>query len=191
MSSLSPLFVPGPFDFGRQVRPLDEQPDMPALHGWELLHTPGHAPGHISLWRPADRLLIAGDAFVTTVQESALSALTLMPRQVHRPPAYYTPDWDAARESVGRLWALGAALAISGHGDAVGGSELERGLRLLADHFDQQARPNRGRYVTEPARTDLSGVTSLPPKPAGRHLTTWAVVALLALLVMRSRRSSS
>jgi len=28
---------------------------------WEVLHTPGHAPGHICLWEPVRRLLVAGD----------------------------------------------------------------------------------------------------------------------------------
>jgi hydroxyacylglutathione hydrolase len=29
---------------------------------WEVLHTPGHAPGHLSLWQPEERLLMVGDA---------------------------------------------------------------------------------------------------------------------------------
>ncbi len=29
---------------------------------WEVLSTPGHAPGHLSLWQPDERLLVAGDA---------------------------------------------------------------------------------------------------------------------------------
>lgn len=29
---------------------------------WQVLRTPGHTPGHLSLWQPDDRLLIVGDA---------------------------------------------------------------------------------------------------------------------------------
>jgi glyoxylase-like metal-dependent hydrolase (beta-lactamase superfamily II) len=29
---------------------------------WEVLRTPGHTPGHLSLWQPEERLLAAGDA---------------------------------------------------------------------------------------------------------------------------------
>jgi glyoxylase-like metal-dependent hydrolase (beta-lactamase superfamily II) len=29
---------------------------------WEVLRTPGHAPGHVSLWQPDERLLMVGDA---------------------------------------------------------------------------------------------------------------------------------
>jgi len=29
---------------------------------WEVVRTPGHTPGHLSLWQPEDRLLVVGDA---------------------------------------------------------------------------------------------------------------------------------
>ena len=29
---------------------------------WQVVRTPGHTPGHLSLWQPEERLLIAGDA---------------------------------------------------------------------------------------------------------------------------------
>jgi glyoxylase-like metal-dependent hydrolase (beta-lactamase superfamily II) len=29
---------------------------------WEVIHTPGHTPGHLSLWQPEERLLAVGDA---------------------------------------------------------------------------------------------------------------------------------
>lgn len=29
---------------------------------WEVIATPGHTPGHLSLWQPDERLLIVGDA---------------------------------------------------------------------------------------------------------------------------------
>ena len=37
---------------------------IPNMPGWQWIHTPGHSPGHISLFREKDRSLIAGDAFV-------------------------------------------------------------------------------------------------------------------------------
>jgi glyoxylase-like metal-dependent hydrolase (beta-lactamase superfamily II) len=29
---------------------------------WEVIRTPGHTPGHLSLWQPEERLLVVGDA---------------------------------------------------------------------------------------------------------------------------------
>lgn len=188
MSALSPLFVPGPFDFRPHVRPLSELPELGALKGWTFLDTPGHAPGHVSLWRAADRLLIAGDAFVTTVQERVTGALTLRPRLVHRPPAYYTPDWDGARASVERLAALEPALAVTGHGDPLAGQELQDALRRLAHNFDEVARPVQGRYVVQPAATGASGVIRLPPLSRRGQVLRAGLLVGAGLLVLRQVR---
>src|SRR5699024_11728151 len=29
---------------------------------WQVIRTPGHTPGHVSLWQPKERLLVVGDA---------------------------------------------------------------------------------------------------------------------------------
>lgn len=170
MTLTSPLLPAGPFDFRPNVRPLpaDNQNggDVPGAPGWRWLPTPGHAPGHVSLWREGDRTLIAGDAFVTTAQESGFSALSQFPTEVRRPPAYYTPDWDAARASVRRLADLRPALAATGHGTPMWGELMRAELDMLADHFNLVARPRNGRYTLEGAKTDLSGVVSVPPPSA-------------------------
>jgi glyoxylase-like metal-dependent hydrolase (beta-lactamase superfamily II) len=38
-----------------------EQGRVPHAAGWEWMLTPGHSPGHVVLYHPAERLLIAGD----------------------------------------------------------------------------------------------------------------------------------
>ena len=43
---------------------------IPGLPGWKWIHTPGHSPGHVSLFRESDRVLLAGDAFVTVRTDS-------------------------------------------------------------------------------------------------------------------------
>jgi glyoxylase-like metal-dependent hydrolase (beta-lactamase superfamily II) len=112
----SPLYSRGPFNFGDRVRPLPGDGSVPGMPGWQWIHTPGHAPGHVSFFREVDRFLIAGDAFVTTKQESAYSALTGRPIAVHGPPAYFTPDWHAAKNSVRALAHLRPEFAATGHG---------------------------------------------------------------------------
>jgi len=133
-------------DFGERMRPLPEDGTVPGMPGWRWTHTPGHTAGHVSFFRDADRCLIAGDAFVTVKQES-LYAVATQTAEIHGPPAYFTPDWGAARESVERLRALHPAIAATGHGPVMRGTELERGLDMLAAEFDEIAVPERGRYV--------------------------------------------
>src|SRR3954451_17470148 len=35
--------------------------------GWEVVHTPGHSPGHVCLWDPGERLLCSGDHLLQIV----------------------------------------------------------------------------------------------------------------------------
>jgi glyoxylase-like metal-dependent hydrolase (beta-lactamase superfamily II) len=158
------------------------------MSDWEWHHTPGHTPGHVSLFRARDRALVAGDAFVTTKQES-LSAVWAQREELHGPPMYYTPDWDAARASVQRLAQLAPSVAVTGHGLPMRGPGLAEGLDALARDFDRVARPAYGRYVLMPARADASGVTFVPPPVP--DATPWALLgtaALAGLLVATVRR---
>jgi glyoxylase-like metal-dependent hydrolase (beta-lactamase superfamily II) len=150
MTRLSPLFPRGAYDFSNWLQPLPLDRSVPDMAGWTWIHTPGHTPGHISLWRASDRCIISGDAFITTRQESAYAVAAQRP-ELHGPPAYFTQDWDAALESVEHLAALEPDIAVTGHGRAMKGHELRRALHELADNFDIVAVPGRGKYVGNPA----------------------------------------
>lgn len=44
-------------------QPLEDEQVIRLGHAdWQVIHTPGHTPGHLSLWQPEERLLIVGDA---------------------------------------------------------------------------------------------------------------------------------
>jgi len=131
-----------PTDVSRWLGLLSENQEVPFMPGWRCIPTPGHSPGHVSLWREADRTLIAGDALITTLHRSAYSTGQQIP-DLNGPPQYYTADWDAARESVRRLAALEPELIIAGHGPAMRGPEMREELKLLAHDFDKLARPPR------------------------------------------------
>ena len=120
---------------------------MPVAPDWVALHTPGHTAGHVSLFRGADGVVIAGDAVTTTRLESLISAATQR-LALNGPPAYFTTDWDAARWSVQRLAATRVETLLSGHGQPMtGDGDATRSARISAEHFDERARPRRGRYV--------------------------------------------
>jgi len=151
MSALSRFYPRGPVNVGRRLQTLPADGSVPPMPSWRWMHTPGHTPGHVSLWRESDRTLITGDAFITTRQESAYAALTQEP-EMHGPPMYYTQNFQDARASVERLAALEPEIAVPFHGRAMRGAEMRAALHALARDFDRVAVPEHGRYVEAPAR---------------------------------------
>ena len=148
VAKISPLFPNEPVDLGNHIEAIPSDGSIPNMPGWRWIHTPGHSPGHISLFREKDRSLIAGDAFVTVKQESLFNVLT-QKLEISGPPRYFTTDWQAAWESVKKLEALDPAIAITGHGQPVSGIELSEGLEKLMKEFNRIAVPDFGRYINQ------------------------------------------
>lgn len=162
MGRTSFLFPRTGINLGERVRALPTDGTIPPMPEWRYFHTPGHTPGHISLFRDRDRALLAGDAFITTQQES-LSSVMMQEEIMHGPPMYFTQDWEEAKRSVQLLASLDPEIAVTGHGPTLRGQGLRMALHWLADHFDEAARPRDGRYVREPARADHRGTYYIPP----------------------------
>ncbi|MGG3914354.1 MBL fold metallo-hydrolase [Rossellomorea vietnamensis] len=140
VSELSPLYPHHGIDVSDSLHMLPANGEVPFMPGWKWVHTPGHTPGHVSIYRENDGALIAGDAFVTVKQES-LYKVVFQKKEISGPPKYFTIDWKAARESVKTLSNLNPAIAVTGHGEAVEGKELQESLRDLIEHFDERALP--------------------------------------------------
>ncbi|RSK26009.1 MBL fold metallo-hydrolase [Bacillus sp. HMF5848] len=134
IAKLSPMFPREPINIAEFVQVLPEDHSVPNLPDWKWIHTPGHTPGHISLYKESDRTLIAGDAFTTVKQEELYSVIS-QDKEINGPPAYFTADWAAAEQSVKTLARLQPAYAITGHGVPISGSELTEGLEQLANNF--------------------------------------------------------
>jgi glyoxylase-like metal-dependent hydrolase (beta-lactamase superfamily II) len=135
--------------------------EVPGAAGWEWLATPGHSPGHISLFRPSDRVLLAGDAFATMNMDS-WSGLVTGRKRLARAGAPFNTDWEATRFSVRELANLKPNVAGCGHGIPRCDADLPQRLERFAKQF---RAPRHGRYVRRPARTDEHGIISLPPAP--------------------------
>ena len=180
------LYPKHPYDLGSRVHPLPSDGRVPGLPGWRWVPTPGHTPGHVSFFREADKVLVAGDAFTTVVGESGLATLT-QKQVVHGPPAYFTPDWDAARLSVAELLSLTPEVAATGHGIAMHGQVLQEQLAQLATHFNEVARPKIGRYAHQPATADTGGVRSLPPPLVSPWVKGLAIAGLALAVVALAR----
>jgi glyoxylase-like metal-dependent hydrolase (beta-lactamase superfamily II) len=80
--------------------------DGDAFGPFQVLHAPGHTPGHLALWWPERRVLIAGDAIATWPAEDAGW------------PGFNL-DPAAHERSVRRMASLEPAAVGVGHGDAI------------------------------------------------------------------------
>lgn len=137
MSWLSPLYPRGPIDLGQRLRPLPDAEDATeaGLPGWQIMFTPGHTPGHVSFYRPTDRLLLAGDAFCTTKPESFFEAAVMQDPELHGPPAYFTWNPEIAAGSILGLAALQPDILAPGHGHPLAGEAVAAKMALFAEQF--------------------------------------------------------
>ena len=134
IAKMSPNFKHTSIDISSYLRVLPADGSVPGMSEWKWIHTPGHTKGHISLFREKDRVLLVGDAFSTTKQESLLSVMA-HDEQISWPPKYLTTDWDAAESSVRQIRALKPSLAIPSHGEPMEGEELTKHLESLISQY--------------------------------------------------------
>ncbi|MBS4196894.1 MBL fold metallo-hydrolase [Lederbergia citri] len=146
VAKMSPMFPNEPINLGNHVETLPSDGSVPHMPDLRWIHTPGHAPGHVSFFREKDRALIAGDAFVTVKQDFLYKVFT-QELEINGPPRYLTTDWQAAWESVKKLEALKPSVAITGHGVPISGETLTDSLQKLVQNFEQIAIPDYGKYV--------------------------------------------
>ena len=83
--------------------------------GFEVVHTPGHAPGLIALWRASDRLALVSDTFYTLDPQTGRHG---HPRVPHRA---FNLDTEQARASIRKLADLQPSAAWAGHADPLTG----------------------------------------------------------------------
>jgi glyoxylase-like metal-dependent hydrolase (beta-lactamase superfamily II) len=157
---LSRFMPAGGYNLTGRIRELQPN-EVPGLPGWEWFPTPGHSPGHISLFRPSDRVLLAGDALATMNMDS-WPGLVTGKRSLSRAGAPFNTDWDATRLSVKELANLHPNVVGCGHGIPRCEPDLPARLERFAGRF---RAPRHGRYVRRSARTDEHGIISLPPAP--------------------------
>ncbi|MDF2903297.1 MAG: hypothetical protein K0S25_935 [Bacillus sp. (in: firmicutes)] len=146
VAKMSSMFPNEPINLAKHVEKLPLDGSVPKMPGFRWVHTPGHTPGHVSLYREADQTLIAGDAFVTVKQEYLYKVLT-QEQEISGPPRYFTTDWKASWESVKKLAALNPFVAVTGHGLPMTGELLSNSLTMLANEFDRMAIPDYGKFV--------------------------------------------
>ena len=88
-------------------RPITAVADGATVFGLQIVATPGHTPGHISILDPAGSALLAGDALIGEGGGVA------------GPSARFTADMATANESVVKLGGLEYEVIYFGHGEPV------------------------------------------------------------------------
>ncbi|MEE8291637.1 MAG: MBL fold metallo-hydrolase, partial [Candidatus Tectomicrobia bacterium] len=88
-------------------RPIKAVEDGNEVFGLQIIATPGHTPGHISVFDPVGSLLVLGDAMVNVG-----NTLTGANPQ-------YTTNMEQANQSVKKLAALTFATAVFEHGEPI------------------------------------------------------------------------
>jgi glyoxylase-like metal-dependent hydrolase (beta-lactamase superfamily II) len=81
--------------------------DGDSVFGLQIVHTPGHTAGSISVLDPAAGVLVAGDALRVEGGKPGL------------PGAQFTADMDEAKRSIVKLGALAFETLLPGHGDPI------------------------------------------------------------------------
>jgi glyoxylase-like metal-dependent hydrolase (beta-lactamase superfamily II) len=176
-SFMSRFFPSTTVNLGERLHDLPEAGEVPGLVGWRWHFTPGHAPGHVAFFQRHESVLLAGDACVTMDLDSAMGIVIQQPR-ISRPPAPFTYDWDQAQRSVELLAELRPEVIGAGHGEPMRGRGVAVGLADLARDLRMR---RRGRYAGEPARTDQTGLTFVPPPVPDPAPKIAAAVGLSAL----------
>jgi hydroxyacylglutathione hydrolase len=131
-----------PYPVGRVLHDGDE------VAGFQVVHTPGHTPGHVIYFRHSDRLAIVGDLLHN------MNGLTGAPG-LHETPRIFSVDPEQNRASLRILLQLRPALVCFGHGPP-----LHR-VDLLERFIERQTAPRhrairywRGQYPTLPRIED-------------------------------------
>jgi glyoxylase-like metal-dependent hydrolase (beta-lactamase superfamily II) len=132
------------------LRSIDPNVGVPGLPDWQVVPTPGHTPGHLALFREADRALIAGDAVLTVNLNSPGDALSLR-HTLGGPPRFATWNWLAATGSVSELARLEPAVLAPGHGRPMTGPVLAPALKALGEQLSNPASEgsSAGHKLTE------------------------------------------
>ena len=114
-TAIGPLldkFAPAPFAL-HVDRVLQDGEMLPFAGGLQVIHAPGHTPGHIALYAKEHRTLFTGDSLMNV-------------GGLHLPMSSSSHDMDQARSSIRRLAEFDFDIALPGHGAPILGRANEK-----------------------------------------------------------------
>jgi glyoxylase-like metal-dependent hydrolase (beta-lactamase superfamily II) len=113
------LWQPSPVKVNRLLR------DGDMLGKWQVIHSPGHTPGNVSLYHAARKVLIAGNWIAIPLRQAhpegglrqARGPLARLLKALLNPIVHHFMDFEAMRASARRLAALEFETLLLSHGD--------------------------------------------------------------------------
>ncbi|MEW9500304.1 MBL fold metallo-hydrolase [Jeotgalibacillus marinus] len=120
-----PLQALGQRGLDKTVAPHDF---VPGAREWKVIETPGHAQGHISLFRERDGLLIGGDMLLAKVSSNPLIEPPFSPQEERPIPQLQY------NESLKKLLDLPISSVLPGHGPVVENAHTLIHQRLKKQH---------------------------------------------------------
>jgi glyoxylase-like metal-dependent hydrolase (beta-lactamase superfamily II) len=115
-------------------RPILPEPDSYLVEGetigarfglWRALHTPGHSPGHVCLYRQRDGMLVSGDH--------------ILPGETPNVAFYPIPRYDALRsylKSLAKVKRLAPGTALPGHGNLI--RDVSKRIEVISAHHEER-----------------------------------------------------
>lgn len=88
-------------------RVLTADEELPFCGGCRVVATPGHTPGHISLYLPVLNVVVTGDAMALDKGKPVIAN------------PQFTLDFDMAKDSMEQLFSFGAEAIVCYHGGAI------------------------------------------------------------------------
>jgi glyoxylase-like metal-dependent hydrolase (beta-lactamase superfamily II) len=149
--------------YARDPEPLEPGGEV---DGWEVLHLPGHADGHLCLLR--DGVLIAGDALLATITPN----VGLYPEARPDPLGDYL-------DSLERIVELAPLIAYAGHGATIE-DPPQRAREVIEHHHERLAR-TREALSSKPGNAYEVSLT-LFPEPLAPVLRRFALAETRAHL---------
>jgi glyoxylase-like metal-dependent hydrolase (beta-lactamase superfamily II) len=146
-----------------------------AVDGWEILHLPGHADGHLALLR--DGVLVAGDTLLGTISPN----VGLYPDSRPDPLADYLGSLE-------RIASLHPRIALPGHGDPIG--DPAGRARELVEHHRLRLEEARAALDGQ-QRTAYDVSLTLFPEPLPPALRRFALAETRAHLEYLLRRDGA
>jgi len=166
---------------GTRLESLAELPE-----GWIAVDLPGPGPGHTGFHRPADGVLLAGDALATRDTESLWG--WLRGTRLALPPGAWILDWEALRRTWRSIAAMAPRVLACGTGAPIVQADLAERLAAFAE---TAIMVRSGSNISYPLRLGEDGRFPVPPPapdPVGRGLKLAAGIAAAGAVIWWVRR---